>query len=338
MTLPSAHLHQERHVEIVIGAAERFVITSEMYSAVIPDQLPHLNIFVLQIKDRLDPDDDLLVRVARISDLTTLPQLRATALLTPGIDQLFLSPVVVTAYTTLSEAVTASNVIKDRVSALVTDWMSFYTDFNAPDPTEADILIPTTDVSQKQALIDAYALAKKTWYAQKVAVDGFVAAEATATATLNALMTLYNHLTAFAGDVGSSAATQVNAETSTETAAFTSLLRACNAAYPFVDVGHQPALLTAITLATPQDALGAGYVTHTGNLLSAITTYRRTLDITAAQAALTAATSARISAQANLTFDAAAAVAAWNALFAIAPDFVKTIVPYVPGLPDIGPP
>ena len=333
MTLPSAHLHQERHVEIVDSTTEHFVITSEMYSAVIPNQLPHLYVFVHQINDRLDPDDDTLVRVARISDLTTLPQLRDKALLIAGTGQLYLSAIAVTVYTTLTEAITAANVIKDRVSALVTDWMNYYTNFSAPDPLEADILIPTTDVSQKQALIDAYALAKKSWYAQRDVATAAVTAETAAQTALTNLQTLANIINGFIAQ-----ATIINNETGLETAAYHTLLLACNAALPGVDAGHLAAFQLAISNATIQDGLGAGYITHATALLSALNAYLGTLNITAAQNALTAATANKLTQNATLASYAAATTAAWNALYAIAPDFDKTTIPYVPGYPDIGPP
>ena len=79
-----ALLKQERHVELVTGANEAFVITTLMANASIPAQLPHLNVFVIAVADVDDPKQDSLARVARIADLTTLPIGRSAGIAAPG--------------------------------------------------------------------------------------------------------------------------------------------------------------------------------------------------------------------------------------------------------------
>ena len=190
-----ATLEQERHVELVSGTSEKFIITSRMVDATIPAQLPHLNVFVLTIKDRLDAKLDTLARVARISDLTALPQSRDLALASAsgtGIE--FLSPSMTLIYTTLSEAKTAATAIKDRVNALIEDWTSFGNDFNAPDPDPATYILPSGGTTQVTALIEAYKLAKQTRYATTLLKAEADAELARATAAYTAALLQVNSL------------------------------------------------------------------------------------------------------------------------------------------------
>jgi len=170
-----ANLQQERHIELVSGTEERFVITSRMTGAGVPAELPHLNVFVLKVVARNDAKKDTLVRVARVSDLSLLPVGRDHALTAPGE---YLAAGMALGYATLTEALLAQTAIKDRVNQLIQDWMSFATKFNAPDPTPANISLPTSELPQKAALIQAYRLAKQDRYQKqlaKEAADGALA-------------------------------------------------------------------------------------------------------------------------------------------------------------------
>lgn len=331
MPTPPAHLHQERHVELVSGAQERFVITSTMYSATIPAQLPHLLVFVLQINDRLDPEDDTLARVARISDLTSLPHNRDAALATPGTGQVFLSRTCVLGYPTLTEAQAGAQAIQDRVNQLINDWISFTATFNAPDPTPADILLPTNSPSQKQTLINAYAAAKQAQYAQqqvKNAADAAVTTAQTEVTELSALVTTLLTVNVQAQNVATEMNTATSAFTTMKSAGDTFLAAAGCAA-----TGDKNVFQAALNVGANQETLNTGYVADAAAHQTAVASLTATEQsaLTAANTTLAAAQANQITQAATLTAYTAATTAALNALLAVAPDFDPTTVPYVPG-------
>lgn len=332
MPLPPAHLHQERHIELVSDTQERFVVTSTMVSATIPDQLPHLLIFVLKINDRADPKDDSFERVARISDLTTLPHGRDAGLASgTGVGIEFLQSTCVVSYDNLTDAITGATAIKDRVNALITDWINFRTNFNAPDPTPADIPLPTNDPSQKQALINAYATAKQARYAQQQVKT---AADAAVTTATNDVTDLSAQVTAVQGFLAS--ATVVKNDLLAESAAFTTLKNAGGvflAAAGCAPGPDQTTFQSALNAAANQQTLNTGYNTDANNLVSSINTYLSTLNssLSAAQTALSTAQANQITQSQTLTSDLATEAAALAALLAVAPDFDPSIVPFVPG-------
>lgn len=324
-----AHLHQERHVELVTGAKERFVVTSTMYSATIPTELPHLLVFVMAMSDSRDPQDDALARVCRISDLTSLPHNRDAALAAGGTE--FLSQTCVLSYGTLTEAIAGAKAISDRVNQLIQDWETFTTQFNAPDPTPADIVLPSTTASQKQALINAYAAAKQASYAQlqtKVAAD----------ATLTAAQADYNYKLGLVSDMAAidtasltnqtEMNTAVTGATTLKTAGDTFLTAAGCAAS-----GDKNTFQAALNTAAQQNTLNTGYVSDAAALRSLVSTYKtsRTTEQAAAQTALASAQANKDLQDDNLATAQAAEAAALSALLAVVPDFDPTIVPYVPG-------
>ena len=131
-----AHFEQERHVELVAGANQLFSITSRMIDAVIPTELPHLNVFVVTVNAVADPKQDTLARIATIADLTILPIGRDPGIAAPGPDGIqFLASAWTQTYEDLQTALDGAQVFRDRVNKLITDWNSFDTTFSAPDPT-----------------------------------------------------------------------------------------------------------------------------------------------------------------------------------------------------------
>lgn len=326
-----ATLQQERHVEYVNGAQERFVVTSRMVSATIPLQLPHLLVFVLNVVDRVDPKDDTLLRVARVSDLTSLPQGRDAALLVPGTGQAYLSDICVLAYGTLVEALAGAQAIQDRVNALINDWMIFNADFSAPSPTPATIVLPTTDPSQKQALIDAYAAAKQAAYQQlqttQAAADALTAAQADYTYKQQ-LVTDLGPIATKMGIVQSDMSSAATGHATLKTAGDNFIAVAGCAAAPDLNTFQN-----ALNVGANQSTLNTAYVADTGALSSLINTYvtQRTAERDTAATVVSAAQTNKNVQDAALASAQAAETSALSALLAVAPDFDATSVPYVPG-------
>lgn len=328
-----AILRQERHSEYASGVEELFVITSTMTSATIPAQLPHLFVFVLKIVTRDDPKDDTLARVARIADLTTLPQGRAAGLASaPGTGVEYLATSCRVTYPTLNEALDAKTAIKDRVNALINDWINFQANFNAPDPTPDNITLPTVDPSQVQALIAAYRAAKQDRYNKGLAKT---AADDTLTLANTNYTNASSAVSATQGFV--TQATTVSTEMTTAAAAFSSLktagdtfLAAAGCAAPVDQANFQAALGVAAT----QIIANTGYLADAAALASGLSSYVNGTLIpakTAAATALTTAQAAQITAAQQYTAAQATETAALNAVLAVCPDFDSTTVCTVPG-------
>lgn len=328
-----AILSQERHSEFASGTAELFVITNTMVSASIPAQLPHLFVFVLKIVTRDDPKDDALARVARISDLTTLPHGRTAGLASAagtGVEYLAVSAKVT--YATLTEALDAKTAIKDRVNALINDWINFQANFNAPDPTPDNITLPTGDPSQLTALISVYRAAKEDRYTKSQD-------KLTADATLvRANSTYTNASAAVAATQGFvSVATTLNTEMTTVSAAFSTLKSAGDTFLGLASCaapGDKTTFQTALNVGAAQTVANVGYQGNAAANLGALTTYLNSTLITAqsaAQAALTAAQADDTTKTQAYTSALATESAALAAVIAICPDFQSTSVCTVPG-------
>jgi hypothetical protein len=324
-----AKLEQERHVELVSGASQSFVITSRMISATTPDEIPHLNVFVLAVSDTTDPKSDTLARVAMLADLSTLPIGRSAGIASPGPNGIeYLSAITTNSYSTLETATDAATAIADRVSALILDWETFRVDFNAPDPTPAIITVPKVDVSQKQALINAYGVAKQARYQAQIdktdADDALTRAQADYTYKSGLVTTIAGMITE---------ASQTQGNLTNVVAQFGTLLAASNAFYaPNTGATGAGTFLAAITVATSQQTAMPGFLTIASQLLTDLTNYQtaRVADAATAATALTAAQSDQITKAQALVSAQTTESAALAAVLAVCPDFDKHSLPFVP--------
>jgi hypothetical protein len=324
-----AQLEQTRDVVLVSGAEQSFVVTSRMLSATIPVELPHLNVFVLSVSDVTDPKQDALARVAMLADLTTLPIGRDPGIATPGPNGIeYLSAISVNAYSTLETAIDAAVALQDRVSALVVDWESFRTQFNAPSPTPAIIILPKVDASQKTALINAYAAAKQVRY--QAQLDKTAADDALARATAD-----YSYKSSIVTGIAGihTDATQSSSNMSAVIAQFGVLLSAGNTFYAANTGGTgAAAFLAALTLAAQQQSAMPGFATLAASVVADLASYAtdRNSDVTAASIALTAAQADQITKAQALISAQAIETNALNAVLAVCPDFDKHSIPFVP--------
>lgn len=335
-----ATLEQERHVELVPAASDTvpgsyqsFVVANRMVSATMPHELPHLNVFVMTVVDRLDPFRDTLVRIANLADLTTLTIGRAPALADADAaneqDVIYLADSSVNRYDTVETAIAAAKAFQDRINALITEWIAFRTTFNAPDPTPAYYTFPTADPSQRVALINAYAIAKQAGYTQRQAKD---AADA-ALVRVQADYTYKSSLRSGSDAIGVDA-TQVTNTFTTTVAQFGTLLAASQ-----TFAGNNPAGVgvaacnAALTTATIQQAAMASYLVTANALRAEATAYQtaRNDDLAAATVALTTATANQITQAQNLVAADALTAAALALVYVVCPDFDPASIPYVPG-------
>jgi hypothetical protein len=325
-----AVLEQERHVELVSGAAEAFVITSRMVSAIIPNELPHLNVFVLSVGNVGDPTQDVLARVAMIADLSTIPIGRDPGIAAPGPNGIeYLADSSTNSYTTLETATDAATAFRDRVNTLIQDWIKFRTNFNAPDPFPALYTLPTVDPSQKDALINAYAAAKQAGYTQLQVKNAADATLLRAQADYTYKQGLVTGATTLVSDT-----TLVKNEFQTTVTQFGTLLTAANTFYGLNLTGPGAvAMAAALATATSQQTAMPGYLTDALNAVSDATSYQvaRQGEATTATTTLTAAQSDAITQAQLLTAANATTAAALAAVYAVCPDFDPTTIPYVPG-------
>jgi hypothetical protein len=325
-----AVLRQERHVELVPGANELFVITNEMFSAVIPDELPHLNIFVMSVTDVDDPTSDTLARVANIADLTLIPIGRDAGILAPGPNGIeWLSSASTSSYETLETANDAAVAFQDRVNAIIEGWITFRTEFNAPDPTPASYTLPRVDASQKEALIAAYAAAKQAGYTQLQVKNA-------ADATLLIVQADYTYKQSLVTGIQTifTDATKVQGGLATVITQFGVLLTAGSVFAAANPAGTGIATFNAaLALATGQQAAMPGYNTDANTLVADVTNYQtaRQNDVITAATNVGTAQSNQISQQQLLTAANATTAAALAAVLAVCPDFDPTSIPFVPG-------
>ena len=325
-----AVLEQERHVELVPGANEAFFVTNRMVSATIPNQLPHLNVFVYVVTDELDPTTDTLSRVANIADLTTIPIGRDPGIAAPGPNGIeYLANSSTSIYDTLETANDAATAYQDRVNALIEGWITFRTDFNAPDPTPALYTLPRVDPSQKTALIDAYTVAKQDRYQKQLDKTEADAALVRAQSDYTYKQSLVTGIAAIVAET-----TTVLANTNATTTQFGALLTAGNTFYGLnVGGAGAAAFLAALSLATTQQAAMPGYVINAQAAVTDSGAYQtaRNADASTSSVALTAAQSDQITKSQLLTSAIALEATALAAVLAVCPDFDPTSIPLVPG-------
>lgn len=323
-----ANLQQERHIELVSGTEERFVITSRMTAALVPAELPHLNVFVIRATDRGDAKHDTLARVARLSDLSLLPVGRDRALPTSGE---YLAAGMTLSYATLTEALLGQTAIKDRVNQLIQDWMSFTAKFNAPDPTPANFALPTSVPTQKTALIVAYKVAKQDRYQKQLGKEAadvaLVRAQAVFT-SLHDLVASLEQLVALAAASEAAFATTGLAYDALRGAGTTFLLAAgCAAAADRNSVQNE------LNAATNESTVVQGRIAHAGSLVASLTALRdvKATERDAASAAVSAATVDQLIEGQALGSALALEASALQAVRAICPDFDLTSICLVAG-------
>lgn len=325
-----AFLQQTRSVQLVPGAAEAFVIQNFMLSALIPTELPHLNVFVISVADPTDPTQDALARVAGIADLSLIPIGRDAGIAAPGPNGIeYLSQAATVSYSDIQTANTAATTFVDRVSALVSAWILFDSEFYAPTATPATYQLPIVDASQSQALINAYAAAKQAGYVQ---LQTSTAANAALTAAQADYAYKSSLLTGIATVVTS--ATKVQTEFGTTVTQF-GVLYATGQTFYAANTGGTGAatFLAALNAAVAQQGAMPGYLTDAIAAVTAATAYQtaRTNDVTASATALAGAQNTQITQAQALTAANALTAAALAAVLAVCPDFDPTTVPYVHG-------
>jgi hypothetical protein len=325
-----AVFEQERHVELVPGAAEAFFITSRMVSAITPNELPHLNVFVISVVDVTDPTQDVLARVANLADLSLIPIGRTLGIAAPGANGIeYLADSSTVHYDTLETANDAAKAFRDRVNALIEGWIDFRTNFNAPDPTPAFYTMPFVDASQKTVLINAYSLAKQAGYAQ-------LQVKTEADAALTRAQTDYTYKSSLLTGITTivTNTTNVKNEFTTVVAQFGALLTAGNVFYGLNTGGPgATAFAGALATATAQQTAMPGYLTDANTALVNSTNYQtaRQNDANTSATGLASAQANQITQAQTLTAANATTAAALAALLAVCPDFDPTTIPYVPG-------
>lgn len=325
-----ATLEQTRHVELVSGARQRFVVTSTMTGATIPGQLPHLGVFVMRIVTRIDPQDDTFQRVARIADLSELPLGRDDGLSSDdGVDIDYLAVTVVLNYNTLTEAKAAYVAIKDRVNALVTDWVDFKANFDAPIISPEVFTLPSVDDSQFEVLSAAYKVAKQDRYQKNLL-------KLEADAALTRATTDYNYKRAREVELDAMVAkgiivdTDMNAASSFHAAllsAGTTFLAAAGCAAS----GDQDDFQDALNTATNETSILTSYDTDVATLTGLINGYdaARVVEVSAASTALATAQADQIAKAQALTTAQATETAALAEVIEVCPDFDKNSIPFV---------
>jgi hypothetical protein len=325
-----ATLEQTRHIELVSGTSQRFVVTSLMTGAVIPDQLPHLGVFVQRIITRGDPLDDTFQRVARIADLSELPVGRDDGLDSdPGVNIDYLSSTVILSYPTLDEAKAAATAVKDRVNALVTSWIDFKTNFEAPIITPIVFTFPSGGGTAEDLLISVYKVAKQDRYQKNLL-------KLESDAALARANTDYNYKRAREVELDAMVARGIIVETDMDGASsFHAALLAAGevflAAAGAAPAPDQATFQTALNVATNETSILASYVVDVSTLTGLINGYdaARVIEVAASSVALAAAQADQITkAQALLTAQATEATAL-AAVLAVCPDFDKNSIPMV---------
>lgn len=323
-----AQFKQERHVSLVSGANQAFVITNQMLSATIPTELPTLAVFVVTVGEDADPKSDTLARVATLADLTTIPIGREAGIATPGPDgKQFLSPTWAATYDTLQTALDAAEAFRDRVNQLILDWQSFSVDFNAPDPTPAIYTFPVGSTSQLTTLIAAYKSAKQDRYQKQIDKADADAALARAQADYTYKQGLVTSL-ATAVSAGTQNLTQF-----TTTSGFFSTLKASGDAFLAANPGGSGAAtfqlaLNAAAVQATQITAFLGDASALATMILAYQTSRQSDATTAATVLATATTDQANKAQALIEAQSLETTTL-AAVLAVCPDFDKHTIPFV---------
>lgn len=325
-----ATLEQTRHIELVSGTSQRFVVTSLMTGAVIPGQLPHLGVFVQRIITRGDPLDDTFQRVARIADLSELPFGRDEGLgSAPGVNIDYLSSTVILSYTSLDEAKAAAIAVADRVNALVTSWIDFKTNFEAPIISPIVFTFPTGGGTAEDVLIGVYKVAKQDRYQKNLLKVESDAVLTRATAD-------YNYKRAREVELDAMVAKGIIVENDMDGASsfHASLLAAGDVFLVAAGCAAAPDQATfqaALNDATNETSILASYVVHVSTLTGLINGYdaTRVVEVAAASTALATAQADQITKAQALASAQATEATALAAVLAVCPDFDKNSIPMV---------
>lgn len=114
--------------------------------------LPDDAVFVMSIEDAADPQQDELVRVARVGDLVSLYKDRPTAVRVG--DAMYRTSSVVARYDLITDAQTAAAFVIEQVNLLVTEYQTYLTAYVA-NPAVLTAL-PQASIGVLQPAIDAY--------------------------------------------------------------------------------------------------------------------------------------------------------------------------------------
>lgn len=325
-----AQFKQERHVELVSGANQVFVITNQMLSATVPTELPSLAIFVVTVVDDLDPKADVLARVATLADLTTIPVGRDAGIAAPGPDgKQFRSSAWTASYGELQTALDAAQAFRDRVNQLILDWESFRTTFNAPDPTPAIYTLPVGSTSQLTTLIAAYKTAKQDRYQKQIA-------KTDADDTLARAQADYTYKTSLVTDLAPivSSATKNSTQFATASGYFSTLKAAADvfAAANSGGVGITT-FQAALNAAAIQQTQVVAFIGDATTLNTLVATYQaaRQADATSAGTVVSTSTTDQATKATALTAALALEATTLAAVLAVCPDFDSHSIPLVDG-------
>lgn len=314
-------LHQTKTAEIVDSVIEQYKIISYVFDQ---GEFFYPQIFVKTIKVRTEPKNDVFTRVGRVADLTNLPRSRDAALaLSAGTNLEYLDLEATLVYTDLDTALQAQQALQDRVNALLNDYVNFRDNFLT---TEVDVILPTVSTGTVNTLISAYKLAKQTRVnANKLDVNA-VAALSTAQDKLTDVTNQVNQIQIFYSGALSRTNEIANLNTATtalDAAGATFLAGAGCASGP-----SQTAFSVALTAGTSAIAQGVTDTTSHTTYANSINTYLTTLFgvQTTMAADVVTKTTAKTTADTNLTNAQAAEAATLAAVLAVCPNFDPTAV------------
>jgi hypothetical protein len=286
-----------------------------MVSANIPAELPHLNVFTVQVNDPLNPDADTLVHVSTVTELSTVPIGRPAGIAAPGpAGTLYLSNVWSATYGDLQTALDAATAFQQNVNALVTAWISFEANYTAPDATPAYYTFPAPDTSTVTVLIQAYTTAKQARYQTQLTAQA-------ATTTLTAAQNDYTYKSALL-----TTAQTLLGDVTALYGSFSALLSAGNVFYNANTGGTgAAAFLASLTTATGQLSSSPAMADATAANTA------RTADAAMSATALATATSNQASTAQALTAAQALEASTLAAVLAVCPNFDPHSVPLLPG-------
>jgi len=133
-------------------------------------ELPHANLFVVQIVDELDTTRDAFVRVGNPYDLENIYRTRVEALANGQV--YYLTATMYWRYTDLSLAVQAKDAVRSRIDNAVNAWYTYKTAFEGTET----VYHPTAEATYEQQLEDDYVAARDA----RIAADAAVVAADTA--------------------------------------------------------------------------------------------------------------------------------------------------------------
>lgn len=145
--------------------------------------LPYTTIFVYTITAPTDPKSDVFSRIGNISDLTTLPLTRESAVAQNKTS--YLASNFSVTYDDVQTATSAKALIQSRIDQLITDWLTYQNKFVNPRETE----LPATSSTIIQAAENSYYVAAADQAKKDAALSVTSAAYQQANAALAAALT-----------------------------------------------------------------------------------------------------------------------------------------------------